>query len=181
MLPAMIRRAAVAAAAVVVCATGLGAIGPADAARRRRVDLHRSKLTWATIDVCNTKAHPNVMGIRASMPGSGVRSERMFMSFRVQYQDPKGRWQFVSGESSGPRDVGSGAFRVRQSGFDFPFVRPPSAAPVLVRGAVKLEWRRRGRAVATARIHTTAGHSPAAGADPPGYSAATCRIPPPAS
>jgi hypothetical protein len=169
---------AAAALTAIALATPLEGAAPALAAKRHRVNVHRSKLTWATINVCDTKAHPDTVGIRASMPGTGVRSERMFMSFRVQYRDAKGHWLFVPGVASGPRDVGSAAARVRQSGFDFPFVRPPGSSSTVVRGAVRLEWRRHRRAVATVRIHTTAGHSTAAGADPPGYSAATCRISP---
>ncbi|TMK41219.1 MAG: hypothetical protein E6G56_04960 [Actinobacteria bacterium] len=164
--------AAVSALALTIPLGGASAL----AAKRHRINVHHSKLTWATINLCNTKAHPHTVGVRASMPGTGVRSERMLMSFRVQYRDAKGRWLFVPGLASPWRDVGSAAVRVRQSGFDFPFTRPPDGSPTLVRGAVRLEWRRHGRAVATVRIHTTAGHSPAAGADPPGYSAGTCRL-----
>ena len=27
---------------------------------------------WATVNVCDTKAHPNMMGVRARMPGDGT-------------------------------------------------------------------------------------------------------------
>ena len=40
---------------------------------------------WATVNVCDTIAHPNVIGIRGSMPGADNTREQMYMRFRVQF------------------------------------------------------------------------------------------------
>ena len=66
---------------------------PADDRRRHRPSRPwpvrargRAPEPWATVNRCDTTAHPNQIGIRASMPGLARRT-RMFMRFRVQYQD----------------------------------------------------------------------------------------------
>src|SRR5262245_47393421 len=47
-----------------------------DVAGARTADsiLH-SKRLWATVNVCDTVGHPDSLGIRGSMPGSGDRRE----------------------------------------------------------------------------------------------------------
>src|SRR5436190_17983632 len=42
---------------------------------------------WATVNVCDTLRHPDVIGIRGSMPGVDNHRETMWMRFRVQYYD----------------------------------------------------------------------------------------------
>jgi hypothetical protein len=44
---------------------------------------------WATVNVCDTAAHPNQMGVRGSMPGLARRS-RMYLRFRVQFRNTDG-------------------------------------------------------------------------------------------
>ena len=41
---------------------------------------------WATINICDTEAYPNVLGVRASMPGNRTR-QKMWMRFRATYYD----------------------------------------------------------------------------------------------
>ena len=45
---------------------------------------------WATVNVCDTAAHPDEVGIRASMPG-GKRGTRLQMRFRVAVPRPLDR------------------------------------------------------------------------------------------
>jgi hypothetical protein len=45
---------------------------------------------WATINICDTEAYPNVLGVRASMPGNRTR-QKMWMRFRATYYDALGR------------------------------------------------------------------------------------------
>lgn len=135
-----------------------------------------SDAIWATVDVCDTPAHPDVIGIRGSMPGTGDRHETMFMSFALEYLDRLGRWQPLTGAgSSGFLALGDAASRRRQAGRDFAITTKQTHTYVL-RGVVTFEWRLRGRVVASAVRSTTAGHSATAGSDPAGYSSSVCAI-----
>lgn len=132
---------------------------------------------WATINVCDTIAHPDSIGIRASMPGSGARHEQMFMRFRVQFfRGADSHWHTISkGADTGFVRVGSAAYQARQAGRLFTFA-PPAGGSYELRGKVNFQWRRGKRVVAHAALLTTAGHRSAVGSDPAGYSAATCVI-----
>jgi hypothetical protein len=167
--PPRIRGAAVLAAAV-----ALGAPAAAGAAVRT---VDQSKLLWATINACDTVGHPDTIGIRASMPGSGDPDEEMFMRFRAQFFNPAdGTWHDLSkGGDSGFVDVGSGRYRAREAGRFFAFA-PPTGRSYQLRGVVAFEWRKVGLVVRHAKKRTTAGRRSAVGADPPGFSAATCVI-----
>ena len=135
-----------------------------------------SPLLWATIDVCNSAAHPDTLGIRGSMPGTADAHERMYMSFRVEYRSSPGHWRYLGGAGqSAFVAVGNGSALARQAGQDFEFV-PRVTGSHLLRGVAVFEWRLHGHTVASAVRATQAGHVAAAGADPPGFSATTCRI-----
>jgi hypothetical protein len=130
---------------------------------------------WATVNVCDTAAQPDTIGIRGSMPGTGRRTDRMFMRFTVQFQASDGGWQALStGGISEWEAVGHGAWAARQAGFSFQ-VRPP-AGSVRLRGLVRFEWRRAGRVVRREIRATEAGHRSTAGADPAGYSRGVCVV-----
>jgi hypothetical protein len=139
--------------------------------------IYQSKLLWATVNVCDTPAHPDTVGIRGSMPGSGVRAEQMFMRFQLQYyRASDNRWHNIG--ASGDSDfiaVGSGRYRARQTGRNFT-VTPPASGSFILRGAVTFEWRKDGEVVRRARKRTRSGHPRTAGADPKGFSAATCQV-----
>ena len=156
------------------CALALVMAAPAPAA-----DPRKSRHLWATVNVCDTARNPNALGIRASMPGSGRRKESMWMRFRVQYFSRSEQiWHnfTVDGADSGSVRVGRHArFRMRQSGFLFPF-EPEIGDRYLLRGQVEFQWRdRRGRIVRRVRELTTGGHGSVV-ADPKGFSAARCEI-----
>lgn len=139
--------------------------------------ISASPLLWATVNVCDTIDEPNTIGIRASMPGSGIREERMFVRFQVQFKAPTdGRWHNVGAAGdSGFIDIGSGRYKVRQAGRNF-MILPPEGTEYLLRGAVTFEWRLDGRVTRRARKSTTAGHRHTRGSDPKGFSAATCVV-----
>lgn len=144
---------------------------PARAADR---PLDTTKL-WATINVCDTSAHPDTIGLRASMPGTGSAADQMLMRFQVQYFSAKdGAWRsLASGGDSGFVDVGSGRQKVREAGRFFVFAPLFGRNGYQLRGLVSFEWRRDG-AIQRKRRLTTPKHMSAAGADPPGFSAAIC-------
>src|SRR5215210_5244605 len=127
---------------------------------------------WATVNVCDTTKHPNEVGIRASMPGTRRDAGRR-MRFRVQFRDGD-RWRYVTGADSGWRRVRRDDGRAVESGWSFQFA--PPAKPTTFRGVVRFRWVRDGRVVARATEITENGHRSTAGADPEGYSAATCSI-----
>ncbi len=129
---------------------------PAHAAQRR---------LWATVNVCDTAAHPDEIGIRAALPAgrAGVR-------FRVQYRDAAdGRWRWVQAADSGWHR----ARRARESGWSFEVA---GGGTRILRGVVTYRWKRNGKVVRRARRVTAVGHHSTAGADPADFSAATCRI-----
>ena len=137
--------------------------------------LHSREL-WATVDVCNPKDQPNTIGIRGSMPGDGHPKDVMYMRFRVQYMETTTkRWIDLSqGADSGFTKVGS-AQLVRQAGRSFQFA-PSSQSAFTLRGDVVFQWRHGTTVRQTITVPTTAGHKSLAGADPRGYSAATCTL-----
>ncbi len=164
----------------VLVAVGLAALlasGAGPAVAKGGSSVSASRLLWATVNICDTISHPDTVGIRGSMPGSGVAGEQMFMRFQLQFFDQKDReWHNIGASGdSGFIPVGSGRFKQRQSGRNFT-VRPPRTGAFIMRGAVTFEWRLDGEVVRRARKRTTSKHSPTAGADPAGFSAAKCEV-----
>jgi hypothetical protein len=130
---------------------------------------------WATVNICDTADHPDTIGIRGSMPGTGRRDDRMYMRFSVQFRASDGRWRpLTTGGESGWESVGRGTWDSRQSGWSFQ-VRPPEGS-VRLRGVVRFQWRRKGRVVRREVRATEAGHRSTAGADPRGYSRGVCVV-----
>jgi hypothetical protein len=133
---------------------------------------HASKNLWATVNVCDTAKHPNEIGVRASMPGFPRGTARR-MRFRIQYRDGD-RWRYVTGADSGWRSLSRAHGRPLEAGWSFEV--PPPESAITFRGVVRYRWIRDGRVVGRALEITEAGHRSTAGADPPGYSTATCSI-----
>jgi hypothetical protein len=127
---------------------------------------------WATVNVCDTAEHPDEIGIRASMPG-GKAKGRLLMRFRVQYRDLTiGRWRSVRDADSGWQRIGRGR-TARESGWSFEVAGDGTR---ILRGVVTYRWTRSGRILRRARRVTEGEHRSTAGADPPDFSAASCRI-----
>jgi hypothetical protein len=134
---------------------------------------------WATVDVCNAPDQPDTIGIRGSMPGDGNPHDEMYVHFQVQYmQITTHSWTDLSqgGESTwlnlGPSSA------VRQSGQTFQFVPAPAeTANFTLRGLVGFQWRRGEKVIYSTSKVTTAGRKSLAGADPAGFSAASCQMP----
>lgn len=163
-------------AALVALAVALAAPGAGGAATTTASPV-RSSLLWATVNVCDTAEHPDTIGIRGSMPGNGVRRQQMYMRFQLQYLATEDRkWHNIGAAGdSGWIGVGSAKYRRRQTGRNFT-VRPPATGAFRLRGAVTFEWRKGTEVVRRARMRTTGGHGNTAGADPRGFSAATCEV-----
>lgn len=138
--------------------------------------LHSREL-WATVDVCNPKDQPHTIGIRGSMPGDGRSKDTMYMRVRVQYLDHSTKkWLYMSkGGDSGLLKLGSASV-VRQGGFSVELAPVAGSAGFTLRGYVAFQWRRGQTVLETATRITAAGHKSQANADPPGYSAAICKL-----
>jgi hypothetical protein len=137
----------------------------------------------ATINVCDSANHPDDLGIAARMPGTGTNL-RMYMRFYAQYLDGD-EWRFVKVGGKSPWVLaGSAKFSWIERGWTFSFDPPPAGISYTMRGFVRFEWRK-GKTKVVKRTHryTSAGHTGTRDADPPGYSARTCKMsgPPPAS
>jgi hypothetical protein len=146
---------------------------------KRLAAVERSPDLWATINVCDTLAHPDTIGVRGSMPGLGHRSSTAWMRFKVQYlaATGDGKWHDVSDNAdSGWKRLGRLRRRVVEAGQNFTFQPPAAGGAHRLRGVVVFKWTRHGKAVLRLRRVTEAGHRSTAGADPEGYSAAVCDI-----
>ncbi|MBA2347562.1 MAG: hypothetical protein H0V81_04635 [Solirubrobacterales bacterium] len=178
--------------AALITALGLGAALPGGApaatsstssakAKMAAAKMRSTRATikndlWATVNICDTDEHPDTIGIRGSMPGSGKSRERMYMRFQLQYFDQQEKeWHNIG--ASGDSDfvpVGSASKRrARESGRNFT-VRPPRTGAFYLRGAVTFEWRRGTKVTRRHRKRTTSKHPGTAGADPVGFSAGKC-------
>jgi hypothetical protein len=144
---------------------------------RKAVPLSRNRSLWATINVCDTSAMPNTIGIRGSMPGLS-KTAAVSMRFQVQYlAKADGKWHNIeSGADSDWKSLGRLRGKVVESGQNFTFLPPANGGAHHLRGSVRFKWVRAGRVVARERRFTEAGHRSTAGADPSGYSAAFCDI-----
>ncbi len=139
-------------------------------------DLADSRHLWATINVCDTPANPNTLGLRASMPGTGRRTQTMWMRFRVQYRARGERtaWRSLADADSGYVRIGHAAIKARQSGWSGPFALRPGAR-YRGRGVGAFQGRRGTRVAARATETTTPDHHVSV-ADPDGYSEASCVV-----
>jgi hypothetical protein len=97
---------------------------------------------WATVNICDTEASPNALGVRASVPGNGS-DERIFARYTAQWWSSAAQeWKTVAG--SGVTDwvrLGDADMTSRQSGWTFRFVQPAAGTTYVMRGVVELEWR----------------------------------------
>jgi hypothetical protein len=175
-------RFSVAALLALMSAAALGAYAspatagaPTAKTQTSKQALLQSRQLWATIDVCNAPDQPSRVGVRGSMPGDGQARDTMYMRFRLQYlSSTTKQWVDLTTEASYVA-VGRGK-STRQGGNTFQLIPVPGRPAFILRGVVSFQWRRGATIVATAARGTTAGRHSLAGADPAGFSAATCAI-----
>jgi hypothetical protein len=168
---------------LIACLLALAVLLPAPAtsgaatAARARASAHsllQSRQLWATIDACNPSDQPHYVGVRGSMPGDGRTTDSMYMRFRLEYLNAAtGQWANIT-KGPTPPFVAVGSARIaRQLGRSFQ-VRPQPG--LTLRGVVSFQWRHGSTVLVSASRVTTAGRESLKGSDPPGFSAATCRI-----
>jgi hypothetical protein len=170
------RTIAVSLAAAAALATAALTVAVGALAHSSFTPLLKSPELWATVDICNTTAHPDTIGIRGSIPTDGHPHDAMYMRFLVQSLDATTKQWADLGRSADSGFVAVGAATsTRQAGRTFEF--KPTATPYTLRGLVEFQWRRAGHLVHLASIPTAAGHTSLAGAEPKGFSAASCVLP----
>jgi hypothetical protein len=162
-----------AAAAVIA---GTLALGAGAAGARASVATEKP---WATVNVCDTKAHPDAFGVRGYMRGlGGKRRTHMYLRIQGEFQTGNGTWRSLGAAGdSGWLDAGKSLARPRQTGRTFTITPPAQGQPAYVlRATVTFEWRRGTKVLRHVQVVTTGGHRGVSGADPAGFSAATCSI-----
>jgi hypothetical protein len=162
-----------------LAAHGLVALAIAPAAPAAHAAQGRVAQPWATVNVCDTAAHPNAVGVRASMPGAQRRRVRLHVRFRVQWHDRSdGLWHnLLSGGDSGFLALGRAPVGgARQTGQIFRYQPPAAGGTQVLRGRVDFQWRIGRTVVRRATALTQGGHHVAAGSDPKGHSVATCTL-----
>ena len=143
-----------------------------------QASAHHAGRLWATVNICDTEKNPNVLGVRASMPGNGTE-QTMWMRFDASYFDRSTEtWRPVGGKSRSPWvKVGNAQFRSRQAGRKFKINPPSPISSFVVRGIVKFQWRRpNGRVARRESQKTLNGHPTGRHGDPRGYTAGVCEI-----
>ena len=132
---------------------------------------------WATVNLCDSKKHAGMMGVRARMPGlrHGGKRQRMFMRFTAEYR-AGGKWQAVDHGQTGWIPAGPATRGYQDRGYNFP-LKVPKGASFVFRGRVNFEWRKHssGRIVKSRVRLTEPGH-PTASSEPKGHSRSTCKI-----
>jgi hypothetical protein len=133
----------------------------------------RSRNLWATVNVCDTAAHPNVLGIRGQLPALGFPT-KMSMLVQVDYYVmADGRFE---PDTSVPRvrvPLGKKpeATGLWQGGVEFSF-----APPAVLSGTVTFQWKLGGKVIGQVTKLTAHGRKGVKHSDPAGYSTATCTI-----
>jgi hypothetical protein len=114
--------------------------------------------SWATVNVCDSAASPNQVGVRASVPGSAAR-------FTIQWLNPRSNaWVPVDGVPSSPW---LSAETVKQVGWTFQFDQPPPGSTFQLRGVAELK---------SGSLVTSGGLAGVDAGDPAGTSLATCTL-----
>jgi hypothetical protein len=157
---------------------GVSLAGPASAATptasqiRKAVDgAKRSRQLWATINICNTRHHPDTVGIRGQVPALGFSSS---ISIAISLDFWNAQTKRFKPDPGTKRLISFGrpSTGVHQQGVTFRF--DPHAGRF--RGNATFMWRRSGTLLGETHRVTTGGHRNADFGDPRKFSAATCTI-----
>ena len=158
-------------AAATAGASPLGA-NPTPAQIRTAVARAESaKTLWATVNICDTRADPNVLGVRGQMPSLGFPAW-MSMQINLDYYSPAKKIFVPDPGTMKTIRLGRSARGLQQGGATYTFKGP---TPVL-RASVRFIWRRSGQTLGTTPMVSTGAHPSADFGSPPQFSAATCQI-----
>ncbi len=133
--------------------------------------VERSRNLWATVNICNTKRHPYVVGIRGQMPALGF-SSLLSMQVELRYwSDTEKRYKPLAGTKQ-TLSLGSARTGLHQSGVSFAF--SPHAGTLA--GVVRFVWSLGRRSIGQTVRRTSPGHRDADQSDPAHFSAGKCSI-----
>jgi hypothetical protein len=130
---------------------------------------------WATVNLCDTPAKPAAIGVRVSIP-KHARGQQQWVRIRVEWFDgAASAWKSMGpGGDSGWKRLGKGKGTV-QGGTTFSFQPPAAGQRLVLHGSVDVQWRKKGKVKARAKLPTESGH--ANPSDPQlATSDATCEI-----
>jgi hypothetical protein len=131
----------------------------------------RSADLWATVNICNTRRHRNVIGIRGQIPSLGFTAN-LGMEIGVEYYSTADKtFKPVPGARKSIA-LGKVSRGLHQGGVAFPLT--PHAGTL--RGSVKFEWRLGSKVLGRVSRTTTGGHRNADFGDPARYSNGGCVI-----
>jgi hypothetical protein len=133
----------------------------------------RSRQLWATVNICNTRAHPHTIGIRGQMPALGYTST-MSMAISIDYLNPLTKRYVPDRAVMRFVPLGDPTLGLWQGGVRFSFKKPSTT--VVLRGMVTFQWKRSGKLVGSTIRYTVHGIKHVDDSDPPGYSTATCQL-----
>ncbi len=144
---------------------------PSAAQIRRAVRrAERSRNLWATVNICNTKRNPDVIGIRGQMPALGFKTV-LIMDVQIWYLNRKTK-KFVPDPAIREHVVlGAATTALHQDGASFRIVPPAD-----LKGQITFSWALGGKVIGRTTRMTAGGIKGVDFADPHGYSAATCSI-----
>jgi hypothetical protein len=134
----------------------------------------KSSSLWATINICNSRRHPDEIGVRGQMPSLGFAAS-MAMTVRLDSWSASTK-SFVPIDSPNAADtvaLGTHSRGLEQGGTIFPFQKGQTG---LWNATIVFIWKRNGKIVGQTQRRTTAGHRTADFGSPPHYSVAHCQI-----
>jgi hypothetical protein len=133
----------------------------------------RSRNLWATVNICDTVDHPNIIGIRGQLPALGFKT-KMSMLVQVDY------WVFADGrfepDTSVPRQRVSLGKKAHATGLWQGGITIPFTPPVVLSGTVTFRWKLGKKVIGSVTRQTGHGYKGVTHSDPPHYSTATCAI-----
>ena len=130
----------------------------------------RSSNLWGTINICNTKRYPKVIGIRGQMPALGFETI-LSMAIQVDYWNVNDKKFEPDPGVEKTVVLGPATSGLHQDGVSFRFVPPADLS-----GQISFTWKLAGKVIGRASRLTAGRLKHVAFGDPPGHSAATCRI-----
>lgn len=131
----------------------------------------RSKSLWATVNICDTKRHPNEIGVRGQMPALGFPATLSLIIKLDYYSLKTARFEPVP-HVHVPDSLGTVSSGLHQGGAIFQF-KPPVAP---LSGTITFKWKVGNRLIGQATRLTSHGDRGVDAGDPPGTSHAVCRI-----
>jgi hypothetical protein len=130
----------------------------------------RSHGLWATINICNTRKHPDVFGIRGQIPALGFPASVKMTITPEYYSVATGRMRPLEHGARIPaRTIATGFV---QEGTSFKILTPPA----VLGGKITFTWSAGPKLTASTTRKTTSGVKGVQQSDPAGYSASDCRI-----